>query len=439
MTNAALGQVFPRPVGFVNDFAHVLTVDQAKNLESRLRSYRDITGIELAVVTVSSLGDMPIEDYASKLFAQWGIGEKGKDNGVLMLLAPAERKVRIEVGYGLEPDLTDITSGNIIRQYAIPNFKANNWPAGTEATVNGIIDHLGSKPFQARAEARAEEKRRQEEERARVNAEFAVAFKYIFLVVLALTVLFGPPVVFLYRRRRRNELKDLIKNSMDVGREGIATIRVKYLPAMARLEQLAEEIPLDEYRAANDKLAALPQIVSDIESNLNALAIAQEDNLSALERRLYALGDVLRGLARISPDAVISSIESKIRERKEAERKSKELLESVPKKVGTVRGKAIVDDRQIAQAEGKLSDAENQSKTVNPNWVSIYALLVIADNLLNPPRYSSDSGTIYRSDHSTHLDSSYYGGGSHDSGGSDSSFSGFAGGSSGGGGATGDF
>src|SRR3989339_826974 len=113
MTNAVQGQVFPKPVGFVNDFAHVLPANQVKNLEARLQSYRDATGIELAVVTVSSLDDMPIEDYANKLFAQWGIGEKGKDSGVLMLLAPTERKVRIEVGYGLESDLTDSESGQI--------------------------------------------------------------------------------------------------------------------------------------------------------------------------------------------------------------------------------------------------------------------------------------------------------------------------------------
>lgn len=431
MANAAWGQVFPKPVGFVNDFAHVLTADQAKNLESRLRSYRDSTGIELAVVTVSSLGDMPIEDYASKLFTQWGIGEKGKDNGVLMLLAPTERKVRIEVGYGLEPDLTDSTSGNIIQQYAIPNFKVNNWSAGTEATVNGIIDHLGSKSFQARAEARAEEKRRQEDERARVNAEIAVAFKYVSLVAFVLAVLFGSPIVFLYRKRRRNELKDLIKNSIDVSRESIATIRAKYPPAMARLESLAREIPPDEYRAVNDKLTALPQVVSDIEKDVNILATVQGYSLSALEGQLYAFGDIQRNLIQISPDSVINSIESKIRERRQAERKSRKLLESVPKKIAAVRERAIIGERQIAQAKGKLGEAENQSKMASPDWISIYALLVAVDNLLSQPSRLPSNYNSRRLNYSSRYS------GSRSTGGS--SFGGFGGGRSGGGGATGSF
>jgi len=437
MTNAVQGQVFPKPVGFVNDFAHVLPANQVKNLEARLQSYRDATGIELAVVTVSSLDDMPIEDYANKLFAQWGIGEKGKDSGVLMLLAPTERKVRIEVGYGLESDLTDSESGQIIRQYANPNFKVNNWSAGTEATINGIIDYLGPKPFQARVEARAEEKKMREEEQTRMNAEFVATLKYAFPVVLILLFLFGPAVVFLYRKHRRNELKDLINNSIDADRESIATIRVKYLPAMARLEQLAKEITPDEYRVANDKLTALPQVVSGIESNLNILAIIQENSLSALEEQLYALRNVLSSLARISPDTVINSIESKIRERKEAERKSKELLESVPKKVAIVREKTIVDERQITRAEGKLSEAENQSKTVSPNWIAIYALLVTADNLLNQPRYSPSNYGSHNShgNHRSNYPSSHQG--SRSTGGS--SFGGFSGGRSGGGGATGSF
>jgi len=392
---------------------------------------------QLAVVTLKSLQGYAIEEYGYQLGRAGEIGQAGKNNGVLLLVAPNERKVRIEVGYGLESDLTDSESGQIIRQYANPNFKVNNWSAGTEATINGIIDYLGPKPFQARVEARAEEKKMREEEQTRMNAEFVATLKYAFPVVLILLFLFGPAVVFLYRKHRRNELKDLINNSIDADRESIATIRVKYLPAMARLEQLAKEITPDEYRVANDKLTALPQVVSGIESNLNILAIIQENSLSALEEQLYALRNVLSSLARISPDTVINSIESKIRERKEAERKSKELLESVPKKVAIVREKTIVDERQITRAEGKLSEAENQSKTVSPNWIAIYALLVTADNLLNQPRYSPSNYGSHNShgNHRSNYPSSHQG--SRSTGGS--SFGGFGGGRSGGGGATGSF
>lgn len=102
------------PNGYVNDFAHVLTTDQITALSQQVHELKETTGDQLAIVTVSSTGDETIEQYASTLFHQWGIGEKDKDNGVLLLLAIADHHGRIEVGYGLEPVLTDARSAQII-------------------------------------------------------------------------------------------------------------------------------------------------------------------------------------------------------------------------------------------------------------------------------------------------------------------------------------
>ena len=121
---------FPRPSGHVNDFAQVLTEDDRVYLENFLRSIERDTTAEVVVVTVTSLDGMSIEEYANRLFADWGIGSEDRDNGVLLLVAPAQRQVRIEVGYGLEGSLPDGLAGEIIRTAILPEFKQGNMRRG---------------------------------------------------------------------------------------------------------------------------------------------------------------------------------------------------------------------------------------------------------------------------------------------------------------------
>ena len=120
------GAAFPRPLGHVNDFAGVLTEDDRSYLENFLRTLERDTSAEVVVVIVTSLDGLPIEEYAVRLFADWGIGDAAKDNGVLLLVAPTERRVRIEVGYGLEGSLPDGLAGEIIRTAILPEFKRGN-------------------------------------------------------------------------------------------------------------------------------------------------------------------------------------------------------------------------------------------------------------------------------------------------------------------------
>ena len=119
----------PRPLGHVNDFAGVLTEDDRAYLEDFLRTLERDTSAEVVVVTVTSLDGLNIEEFAVRLFADWGIGDAAKDNGVL-LVAPAERRVRIEVCYGLEGSLPDGLAGEIIRSAIVPEFQQGNLRRG---------------------------------------------------------------------------------------------------------------------------------------------------------------------------------------------------------------------------------------------------------------------------------------------------------------------
>jgi len=125
----------PSPTGYVNDFAGVLKPETKQSLENLIVQFEKETSIELAIVTVQTLEGMTVEDYAVRLFENWRIGKKEKDNGLLFLVAPNERKARIEVGYGLEGTLNDAQAARILREYLVPFAKEGNFNEGIQGTA----------------------------------------------------------------------------------------------------------------------------------------------------------------------------------------------------------------------------------------------------------------------------------------------------------------
>jgi uncharacterized protein len=128
------------PTAAVNDYAGILSPEQKATLEDRCHQLRAKTGAALVVVTLKSLQGGQIDDFAVKLFKQRGIGQKGKNNGVLLLVALEDRKARIEVGYGLEPILPDALAGRILDQQLFPAFKQQRYYDGLQAAVTRIAE-----------------------------------------------------------------------------------------------------------------------------------------------------------------------------------------------------------------------------------------------------------------------------------------------------------
>ena len=138
----ASGRTWPKPQGYVSDFAGIVDPASRDSIEALAGELREKTGAELAVATLPDLGGEEIEPVAVDLFEKWGIGKKGKDEGVLILLASKERRVRIEVGYGLEGILPDGLCGSIIRRVMAPELAAGNIGRGLlrgAAAVAGVI------------------------------------------------------------------------------------------------------------------------------------------------------------------------------------------------------------------------------------------------------------------------------------------------------------
>ncbi len=121
---------YPRPQGYVNDYAGVIDPGTKQELERTLERLAAETGAEVAVAVVPDMGGLEESLYAVELFQSWGVGSKERNDGVLLLLAMKERRTRIEVGYGLEPIITDARSGQILDRHVIPHFRRNDFNAG---------------------------------------------------------------------------------------------------------------------------------------------------------------------------------------------------------------------------------------------------------------------------------------------------------------------
>ena len=137
---AAADPPFPRPTGAVNDFANVIPADQRAVMENLAREVLQKTGTAVVVATVPDVGDMVVDDYATRLYESWGIGKKGEDKGVLILLALKERRVRIETGYGVEGILPDGVVGEILRLHVIPLLKQGDYGKGISNAMTAVSD-----------------------------------------------------------------------------------------------------------------------------------------------------------------------------------------------------------------------------------------------------------------------------------------------------------
>ncbi len=140
------------PTGFVNDFAGMLTAEQKQQLEAKLVGYEKSSGNEIAVVMVATLGGDTVENFAAQLFEDWKIGKEGEDNGILLLIAREDRKMRIEVGYGLEPQLTDIEASHLLANVLVPAFKNGSYFAGIDQATDLMMQKLGGESSEAFAQ-----------------------------------------------------------------------------------------------------------------------------------------------------------------------------------------------------------------------------------------------------------------------------------------------
>ena len=164
-----------KPSQLVNDYAHVLTADQQQALEQKLVRYDDSTSTQIAIVTIRTLNDYPIEDAAREILRGWGVGNKKTNNGIVVLAAIDDHKIRIETGYGLEGAIPDVTAEHIIEDNIVENFRAQNYYRGFDLTADALI-------LAAAGEYKAPEGYRKETTR-HIGSYFPIIFIIIFVII----------------------------------------------------------------------------------------------------------------------------------------------------------------------------------------------------------------------------------------------------------------
>ena len=188
----AFAQTFPPLTSRVVDQAQLLTPEQASTLEAKLAQLEAQSGRQMVVATVPDLQGYPIEDYGYRLGRAWGLGDKKANDGLILLVAPNDRKVRIEVGYGLEPIVTDALSTLVIQRQILPKFRAKDMAGGIIAGADALIELLSLPDAEAQARAQQLVAANREDEKG------GIPFSLIFWGIVLL-FMFGSSIVNRFR------------------------------------------------------------------------------------------------------------------------------------------------------------------------------------------------------------------------------------------------
>lgn len=382
---------YPEPLGFVNDFAKILSKDTKNNLNAELSKYEKETSIEIAVVTTPTLHGLTVEEYTIGLAKAWGVGKKGKDNGVILLVAPKERKVRIEVGYGLEGDLTDGASGRIIREVILPAFKAGKMEEGIVFGTSAVIKVLGNVTAAERAEKRRVALEKASEERiARENVIKNFLFGAVVAGFAACLVFFTLLTIFRALRNERlfsakknenenmltdceNRLKDADANFQDV-EQILATLKKKHpLNVWQDLE-----ITVREYEKER---SFVKETVRTLRENNKKSNRKNVEGYGVLARKLQ---EKCRGYATLFPRA-----DKLLRDIEEAKKKSEKILPGLSGRLKAVEififgNEDAKKDQEVRSALGvamrRVTAAEDSRKTsLIVDWFTVLDLVENAD------------------------------------------------------------
>ena len=389
---------YPKPTGYVNDFAGILSPDTERRIEAELRQYKQKTSIEIAVVTVSSLGGETVEDYTIGLAKSWGVGKKGKDNGIVFLIAPNERKMRIEVGYGMEPDMPDSAAGRIIREGIAPLFKEGKMSDGIVAGVAEIMKKLGDKPYQARLEERkaAEEKARRESEQSRESFKNFMFMAGLILAtgLVVLAVVLGVKSA----TRKRRELKTLHDKNGSMLRDALAKIKEaeeEYPRAKEKVEVLKKDNPKEVWGNIETLVLPLPEQLAVLKQQIERLSKDQERGWKKSEE----IRGSVQGFFALAAEkaSYLELANSKINEVKKAKDSSANLMRSLPNMIKELAEKISHEDVTGAtkdvfkDAKSKYSNASLTAGRGNINWLVVFTILGTASALLKKVTASIES------------------------------------------------
>lgn len=349
MTQPCQAQQYPKPTGYVNDFANLFTREQGASLNDELTAFEKKTTIEIAVVTVPWLNNQSIEDYTRGLAKEWGVGKRGQNNGVVFLIAPKERKMRIETASGAHAILNDDRADQIRDNEILPRFRSGNM-------AQGIIDgtHTIMRTFDANTAPTASEGSTQAPQSQERRAEDTKILGYVLGSIGGVVLLLFLIVPLVRRSRARKYV--LENRAIIITQFGEAEKTTKH-------PDVKEEI--------RKKLTKLKDEFSTIER----LSMTSQ-NVKWLETR-----DKLDSMA-YTLSSIVSEMEREIAFANKARVEGPKLMKEIPGMIEAAE-KKLAEGKKSPQAAQYLKNARTQytqaqakaSGMTMVDWVIIYAIL----------------------------------------------------------------
>lgn len=324
------------PQNWVTDNGNFYTPEQEVELNKIISDYEKKTSIEIGVITINSLGDTSIEEYADQQFNRIGIGKKGADNGLLIVFSMEDRASRIETGNGMEPFFTDADAYDAL-EVVKPSFRAGNYAEGTTNCINSIINKLGSSTFATKVKLLEQKKEWERQRKAKEDKESAAAWAAFmngltnFLIGAAIVGIFVL-IYFIDRQRRRKiaeekerirleelrkervkkDILDNIDTIKSITIDGVSftnskVLKIRHESVTQKLDESIKSIDTlknddnDEYL---NSLKSLKSSISDEVRSFNRLNYDYKDNVSSISRLESLVSD-----ARFTNKRALSDLE----------------------------------------------------------------------------------------------------------------------------------
>jgi uncharacterized protein len=454
----AVAQEFPKPSGFVNDFANQLPLSAVQSLEKKVRDYQRATGNQIGVAVVPSLNGMSIEEYSLGLFRAWGVGVYVVNNGALFVWAPKERKLRIQVGRGLEDVLTNAETSRILAQVRTL-FGESKYEEGVNAAVDGIIAVLGpggsgAPPPQAPQPAPVQQ------------APAADEGSSVLPIALGVAVALGVGFWLMVRRRRAARWSEELPRQLAEADGELTDAERKRADAQVALTELRREAPGQVCSRCADTMDSAPATLKRLRSTLDELRLQPVGSYGELKRVHHGLRQWERQMRSAATrfEEVRDTLDTFRRRRADAQ----EMLEELPSKLTRMEADGVAGSAEglLRAAAETYGQALEESQRTPANWLLAYELLAdvtaCIDQIENPTRtryrpvrywdtdIDSPAAVAMEAMYVSQMQSQGGGGGGWDSsssGGFDSGSSGgafdsgggFGGGDSGGGGSSSDY
>ena len=373
-----LAQDYPKPNGFVNDFANQLPLEAVQSLEMKVRDYQRATGNQIGVAVVPSLNGASIDEYSLGLFRAWGVGQYGVNNGVLFIWAPKERKIHIEVGRGLGGVLNQPERERILAQVRTL-FRELKYEEGVNAAVDGVIGVLGPGSSGSAAPQPIPEPEPSPED----------GFEKLAVALLVAAGL-GVGLWLMVRRSSRARWIEELPRQLAIADVGITKAEHRHADAQAAMMELRREMSDDVCGRFEAMLSEAPSAIERLKSDLSELRMLPLTSYSELRmahKKMSRLQERTRA-AFTNFSEVRGALDGFLVRRSDAERMLKEL----PSKLAGMEAEGVPGSAEglLRAASETYGQALQESRRQPANWLLVYDLLADVGECLerieNPSR-----------------------------------------------------